>query len=98
MFPKYYLTFHSEFPLYYSLRVDPLFHKILLTVSQMTKTNEPERYMSYTKILKRLKLQLTVSRLDGRPSSRVSRHVALRYRVRVNRANHLHLHDSVKFC
>jgi len=37
LFPKYYLIFHSEFPkllLYYSLRVDPLFHKILLTVSQ----------------------------------------------------------------
>jgi len=29
LFPKYYLIFHSEFPkilLYYSLRVDPLFH------------------------------------------------------------------------
>jgi len=37
LFPKYYLIFHSEFPkllLYYSLRVDPLFHEILLTVSQ----------------------------------------------------------------
>jgi len=36
LFPKYYLIFHSEFPkllLYYSLRVDPLFHKILLAVS-----------------------------------------------------------------
>ena len=37
LFPKYYLIFHSEFlkllP-YYSLRVHPLFHKILLTVSQ----------------------------------------------------------------
>ena len=37
LFPKYYLIFHSEFPKllpYYSLRVDPLFHKILLAVSQ----------------------------------------------------------------
>jgi len=37
LFPKYYLIFHSEFPKllpYYSLRVDPLFHNILLTVSQ----------------------------------------------------------------
>jgi len=37
LFPKYYLILHSEFPkllLYYSLRVDPLFHEILLTVSQ----------------------------------------------------------------
>jgi len=37
LFPKYYLIFYSEFPkllLYYSLRVDPLFHEILLTVSQ----------------------------------------------------------------
>jgi len=39
LFPKYYLIiiFHSEFPkslLHYSLGVDPLFHTILLTVSQ----------------------------------------------------------------
>ena len=35
--PKILLIFYSEFPkllLYYSLRVDPLFHEILLTVSQ----------------------------------------------------------------
>ena len=59
MFPKYYLIFHSEFPkllLYYSLRVDPLFHKILLnSESKMTKTNTPEIYI--TQILhKNLKL------------------------------------------
>ena len=37
LFPKYYLIFYSKFPkllLYYSLKVDPLFHEILLTVSQ----------------------------------------------------------------
>jgi len=37
LFPKYCLLFYSEFPkllLYYSLIVGPLFHEILLTVSQ----------------------------------------------------------------
>ena len=49
MFPKYYLIFDSEFPkllLYYSLRVDPLFHKMLLIVTNMTKTNTPEIYVT----------------------------------------------------
>ena len=62
LFPKYYLIFHSEFPkllLYYSLRVDPLFHKILLTVSQTWPKQTRQKYTlqkSYTKIHKILKL------------------------------------------
>jgi len=53
LFPKYYLIYHSEFPkllLYYSLRVDPLFHKIIHTIvyseSKMNKTNTPEIYVT----------------------------------------------------
>ena len=45
--PKYYLIFHSEFHKllpYYSLRVDPLFHKFL------TKTNTPEIYVTQKSI------------------------------------------------
>ena len=76
MFPKYYLIFHSEYPkllLYYSLRVDPLFHKILLTMSQNDQ-NKYARNIRYTnptqKSIKDLNFKLTV----GRSSSRVSRH------------------------
>ena len=51
LFPKYYLIFHSEFPkllLYYSLRVDPLFHKILLKVSQKRPKQTRQEYTCYT--------------------------------------------------
>ena len=61
--PKYYLLFYSEFPkllLYYSLRVDSLFHEILLTVSQKWPKQTRQKYACYTnptqKSIKDLKL------------------------------------------
>ena len=51
--PKILLIFYSEFPkllLYYSLRVDPLFHEILLTVSQNDQ-NKHARNIRVTQIL-----------------------------------------------
>ena len=51
LFPKYYLIFHSEFPkllLYYSLRVDPLFHEFLSTVSQKWPKQTHQTYTCYT--------------------------------------------------
>jgi len=106
LFPKYYLIFHSEFPkllLYYSLRVDPLFHKILLTVSQKWPKQTCQKYTlhkSYTIIHKRLKLKLTV----GRSSSRVSRHghsetesELTQLTIYISTADYS-LADSVNFC
>ena len=103
LFPKYYLIFHSEFPKYYSLRVDPLFHKILLTVSQKWPKQTRQKYTlhkSYTEIHKDLNFKLTVDR----SSNKVSRHghsetesKSTELTIYISMADYS-LADSVNFC
>ena len=66
LFPKYYLIFHSEFPkllLYYSLRVDPLFHIILLTVSQKWPKQMHQKYTCYPNPTQKSIKDLNLSKL-----------------------------------
>ena len=102
LFPKYYLIFSSEFPkllLYYSLRVDPLFHEILLTVSQNDKHKHARNIMlhkSNTKSIKDLNLsKLSVDSMvdpvaDMGHSETESESTEL--------AIYISMADSVRFC
>ena len=63
LFPKYYLIFFPKLLLYYSLRVDPLFHEILLTVSQKWPKQTRQKYTCYTNPTQKSIKDLILSKL-----------------------------------
>ena len=104
LFPKYYLIFYSEFPkllLNYSLRVDPLFHEILLTVSQKRQKQTRQKYTCYTNPTQKFIKDLSKLSVDSMVDP-VAEWVDMGHSETESESTELTIYismtDSVKFC